>query len=337
MKIKLTKQQLMYLIPIAALFILPVFLGGNPHIMQIMTMCLIWAVVAAAWDLVMGYGGIFSFGQIAFFAIGAYTTSLVTKTGPNTLDSGMSPWAGLIVGGLAAAAVGFLISIPAMKLRGAYVALLTFALHETLPPLIRAGQPIGTGGVGSLVGIPPFVLGSYTFTPIERVPSYYVALGIFCALIFLVYKVINSRFGLAFVALRDSESFGKSLGINIQRSNILLFTISAFISGVMGAFYAHYLGLISHQVLGLDIFVLVLVMVTVGGLGRFPGSIIAAFIFTFANELLRPLEAFRAIVLGSIIISVIVLSPRGIMGIPDMIKAFLRRGKKSVTAEATKT
>jgi len=320
-------------IPLLVLCLLPVIFGSNPHIMHILIMCLIWAVVATAWDLVIGYGGIFSVGQIAFFAVGAYASALMTKTGVNTLGIGMSPWLGIFMGGIMAGLAGLVIGLPSLRLKGAYIALVTFAFHETLPPLVRAGQPIGTGGVGSLVGIPPLQLGSYVFTPMDRIPSYWVALGIFVGLMFAIYKIINSRFGLAFVALRDDEPFARSLGVNMYRSQVMLFTISAFITGIIGGFYAHYLGTISHGILGLDIFVLVLVMVIVGGMGRYPGAAIAAFIFTFANELLRSLEGFRAIVLGAIIIAVVVLSPQGLMGIPDMIRGYFRRRRKLVTEE----
>ena len=331
MKIELSRKKLLsFGIPVLVLCLVPVFLGGSPHIMHIMIMCLIWAIVATAWDLVIGYGGIFSVGQVAFFAIGAYTSALMTKVGVNTLGLGISPWLGILMAGIIAGVVGFIISLPCLRLKGAYIALVTFALHMTIPPLVRAGQPIGTGGVGSLVGIPPLQLGSYIFTPMDRLPSYWVALAIFCALMFAVYKIINSRFGLAYVALRDDEPFARSLGINMYRSQVMLFAISAFITGIMGGFYAHYLGLISHGILGLDIFVLVLVMVIVGGMGKFPGAAIAAFIFTFANELLRPLEGFRAIILGGIIIAVVILSPQGLMGIPDLVRGFFRRRKPAM-------
>ena len=325
MKLNVSRKLLNFVIPLLILCLLPAFWGGNPHVMHILIMCLIWAVVATAWDLVIGYGGIFSVGQIAFFAIGAYTSALMTKTGVNTLGIGMSPWLGIFMAGIIAGLVGFLISLPCLRLKGAYIALVTFALHETLPPLVRAGQPIGTGGVGSLVGIPPLQLGSYVFSPMERVPSYWIVLCIFFILMFVIYKIINSRFGLAFIALRDDEPFARSLGVNMYRSQVTLFTISAFITGIVGGFYAHYLGTISHGILGLDIFVLVLVMVIVGGMGRFPGAAIAAFIFTFANELLRPLEGFRAIILGAIIIVVVILSPQGLMGIPNLVKSYIKK------------
>lgn len=314
MKINMDRRLFYLLIFFTVLALLPLGVGSNGYITHLLIMCLVWSVVAVNWDLVLGYGGIFSFGTIAFFVIGAYASALFGK------NLGVSPWAGLFIGGGIASGIGMLISLPCMRLRGAYVALVTLALHETLAPLIRAGRPIGTGGVGSMVGIPPFSIGDYVFSAMDRVPPYYVALVIFGLTVFAVHKIINSRFGLSFVALRDAEPFAKNLGIDDFRSKLTLFAISSFFVGLAGAFYAHYLGLISPALLGFDLFILILVMIIVGGLGRFPGPIIGAFIFTFLNEFLRPLEEFRPVVLGGLAIAIMMGSPEGLMGIPDYFR-----------------
>jgi len=327
MRIKMDRTIFALLVSFAVLALLPLGLGNNGYIMHLLIMCLIWSVVAVNWDLVLGYGGIFSFAQIAFFVIGAFTAALFGK------NLGVSPWLGLFIGGGAACGIGMLISLPVMRLRGAYVALVTLGLHEILPPLIRAGRPIGTGGMGSLVGIPPFQVGSYIFSAMDRVPPYYIALVIFALTMLTVHKIIHSRFGLAFVALRDAEPFAKTLGVDDYRSKLILFGISAFFCGLIGAFYGSYLGLISSALLGMDLFILVLVMVIVGGLGRFPGAIIGAFIFTFLNEFLRPLEEFRPVILGGLAIAVMMGSPEGLMGIPKYFAGFKRffRAKQEVT------
>ncbi len=308
-------------IPILILALLPLGLGGNQFVMGILILCLIWGAVTTNWDLLMGYGGIFSFGQIAFFTIGAYGSALIAK------NFGISPWLTMWAGGSIAALVGFLIGLPCLRLKGVYPAVVTFALHETLAPVIRAGEPIGTGGAGSMVGIPPLAIGDFVFSVTNRVPYYYVALGIFIGIMVATYLIIHSRFGLGFVALRDASPAAKSLGVDDYRAKLILFATSAFMTGLMGGFYAHYLQLLSHYILGLDNFVLALVILVIGGLGRFPGAAIAAFIFTFLNEALRPLETGRAIVLGSIVIAAIIATPQGIMGIPDMVRSYFRKRK----------
>ena len=319
-------------VALGILFLLPLFLRNNLYVLQVMMMCLIWASVVAPWDLIFGYAGIVSFGQIAFFTIGAFASAIFS------MELGFSPWLAMPTGAIVAGIAGVLIGIPCLRLQGLYVAIVTFALHMTLPALITAGQKIGTGGANSLTGIPPLEFAGITFSVVNRVPAAYLALIIFLISIIVVYKIIHSNIGLAFMALRDSETFAKCMGINDYRYKLIVFGISAFLSGMAGAFYAHYFGLISKRLLGLDNFVLLLVILITGGLGRFPGVVISAFIFTFLNEFLRPLEAFRPLIFGTITVLIIILMPEGITEIWSYIKtAYLRRFKIKDHTVLTKT
>jgi branched-chain amino acid transport system permease protein len=304
---------------IGILLLLPFFLRNNLYVLQVMIMCFIWGSVVAPWDLIFGYAGIVSFGQIAFFTIGAFGSAIFS------MKLGLSPWLAMPMGGLLSAATGVLIGLPCLKLQGLYVAIVTFALHMTLPALITAGENFGTGGANSLTGIPPLELVGVNFSVINRVPAAYLALGIFFLSVIVVYKVIRSNIGLAFMALRDSDTFAKCMGVNDYKFKLIVFGLSAFLSGMAGAFYAHYFGLISKRLLGLDNFVLLLVILITGGLGRFPGVVISAFIFTFLNEFLRPLEAFRPLIFGTITVLIIILMPEGITEIWDLIKTSYSR------------
>jgi len=302
----LDKKNLLFIIGIGILLcILPTFVKSG-FIIHIFIMTFILSAVVAAWDLIVGYAGIFSFGQVAFFTIGAYGSAITS------MQLGVSPWLGIILGGISAGIVGLIIGIPCLNLKGLYVALVTFTLHLSLTAFIYLGKPIGTGGSHSLTGIPSLNIGTYVFTIMNRVPTYYVALALSSVVIFIVYKIIHSSFGMAFTALRDSENFSKSIGINEYKYKIIVFGLSSLLAGIMGGFYSHYVGLISHNLVGLDLIILLLVALIVGGLGKFPGSIIATYIIVFLNEYLRPLEEYRAIILGVIIIAAIILLPGGI-------------------------
>jgi len=303
---------------IVVLCLLPVGLGDNTRIMNILTLCLIWGVVAAAWDLSVGYARVFSFGQIAFFAIGGYTLAMMTTY------LGISPPVAILAGGGLAAIVGILIGLPCLRLTGIYVAIVTFGIHLVLPTLITQARDY-TGGNFGLFGFAPLQLWGYTLSPHEAVPSYYAILGISILLLFAIYKIINSSIGLAFMALRDSEPFAKSLGISGYRYKLIVFGISAFITGLIGAIYASYLGMVSPQILGVDTFLMALIMLMLGGLGRFPGAVIGAFTVTLASEFLRPAGLLRFVILGAIVIVVMIFMPQGLMGIPDNIRSFIRR------------
>ena len=279
--------------------------------MNILIMCLIWGVVAASWDLIMGFAGIFTFGQVAFYVIGAYGSAILTRTFE------ISPWLGIPAGGLITGIIGVLVGLPCLRLKGSYIALVTFAVHMILEPFLKSdvGRAIGTGGPQGILSIAPLKLFGYTYSSLEPVPWFYTAFFISLIALFIIYKIIHSRWGLAFVAVRDSEVFAKSIGINDFKYKLLVFGISSFLTGMIGAFYAHYVGMLSTRILGLDLFLILMVMLVLGGMGRFPGAVIGAFITVFFSELLRPLETYRLLIFGAMVVFLVVLMPQGITGL----------------------
>ncbi|MCL4418134.1 MAG: branched-chain amino acid ABC transporter permease [Actinobacteria bacterium] len=299
--------------------ILPIFVGKTAFIMHIMIYSLIWASVGTTWDLAFGYAGVPTLGQLGFFAIGAYTSGIITKT------FAISPWVGILFGGFIAGIVGLLLGVPCLRLKGAYISLITFAFHLILPTLIHQGKAIGTGGATGLYNIPSLSIGKYIFSSGNKVPWFYVMLGMSIVIFFVIYKIINSSFGLAFTAIRDSEDFAKSLGVNIYKTKLQVFGLSAFLTGIVGAFYAHYVGIISSRILSFDTFLLIWVMMAIGGVARFPGILLGAFIITIGSELLRGFESFRLLILGAIVVIAIVLMPGGIMGLFDTVASKIHR------------
>lgn len=290
---------------------LPVFIHDNLYFMNILIMCLIYAVAASSWDLIMGLAGIFTFAQIALFGIGGYGSAMLTKA------LGMSAWFGIFAGGAMAGLLSILVALPCLRLKGSYIALVTFAVHMILEPFLKSniGKAIGTGGPQGLLSIVPFKLGAYSFSNMELVPPFYSAFVLSFLSLLLIYKIINSTWGLAFVAVRDSELFAKSVGIDDFKYKLAVFGISGFLTGMIGGFYAHYVGMMSTRILGLDLFLFLLVMIVLGGLGRFPGAFIGTFITVFLTELLRPLDKYRMLIFGAMVVFLIILVPQGITGL----------------------
>ncbi len=293
------------------LSLVPVFLHGNLAVMHLLIMCLIYGVAAGAWDLMMGFAGVFSFAQMAFYVIGAYASAIITN------HFGISPWLGILAGGCVAAGAGVLIGLPCLRIKGSYVALLTFALHMLLEPLLKSelGTAIGTGGTGGIIGIPKLAIGGYTFSQLEVVPPFYTVLAISFTAFFVMYRVIHSRWGLAFSAIRDSEPLARSLGVDYCWYKLIVFGVSAFLTGMIGAFYAHYIGVLSSRLLGLDMFLMLLVMQVVGGQGLFPGALIGSFVITFTSEYLRVVDTYRLVIFGAMVVALVAVMPKGIMGI----------------------
>jgi branched-chain amino acid transport system permease protein len=291
------------------LFLLSCPLFSGSYYTHLLIVCFIWAVVTSAWNLIMGYAGIYSFAQLAFFTVGSYGAGLVE------VWWGVSPWFGLLIGGLFSAFAGFVIAFPCLRLKGLYICLVTIAFHQVIPIFIKLGAK-WTGGDVGLMGMPHYQLFSYNFGG-SKIGYYY--LGFFLFLLFngVIYKIINSNIGLAFVALRDSEAFAESLGVDRQKYNLIVFVISAFITGVMGAFYIHYLKVATPRTLEIEIFAAAIMMVVIGGLGKFSGAILGAFFVTFIDEWLRTAGLIRPIIFGAIIIVGIMLFPAGLSGLVE--------------------
>jgi len=288
---------------------------SGPYYMHLIILCLIWAVVASAWNLIMGYGGIYSFAQLAFFTVGAYGAGMAE------IWLKISPWPGLLIGGLISALAGTIIAFPCLKLKGLYICLVTIAFHQVIPVFIKLGAT-WTGGDVGLMGMPHYQLFGLNFGS-SRVYYYYLALFLFALFQYIIYRIIRSNIGLAFVALRDSEGFAESLGVNRQKFNLIVFFISAFITGLMGALYIHYLKVATPRTLEIEIFAAAIMMVVIGGLGNFSGSILGAFFVTFLDEFLRTAGPIRPIIFGAIIIVGIILFPKGLGGLVDSLFRFI--------------
>ncbi len=306
------KQMLTIMGVIFGIFaIMPLFVGDVRFIMHIMIMCLLWAVVASCWDVIMGFAGIFSFGQVAFFVIGAYSSAIMA------VNFGVPTVLAILLAGLFTAVMGVLVGLPCLKLAGPYVALVTFGVHMTLMPLLRGdiGKAIGSGGSVGILTIPPVNIFGMTFSSTNLVPTFYLTLllTIICSLIIMV--VIKSYWGTAFLALKDSQEFAVSLGVSAFKYKLMVFALTSFLTGIVGAFYAHYIGMISTRMLELDLFVTLMVMLVVGGIGHYPGAILGAVITVTLNEMLAPLGSYRAVTMGALVVILVLALPNGVMGI----------------------
>lgn len=287
-------------------------LSSNQYFLHIAILCIIWSVVASAWNLIMGYAGIISFGQLAFFTVGAYTVGIMNKYG------GVSPWIGMFLSGITPAIIGLIIGLICLRLRGIYILLITLGMQEIVPVFIL-WQTKYTGGSVGFSDMPVLSIWSFSYG-MNAVPYYYTALTLAAVFSFLIHKIINSSIGLAFVALRDSENFAKTLGINDYKYKILVFVISSFITGVMGAVYALYIRFATPSLCGWEYVIILLIAVFLGGEGKFPGEIIGTFFIISVNELLQGTSELRDAALGVIILLVVYLMPGGLINVISKIR-----------------
>jgi branched-chain amino acid transport system permease protein len=297
-------------------------LVSDSYVQHVLILCFLWCMVAAAWDLTLGYAGIFNYAQIALFAAGAYATAMLT------LKLGVPPLAAIALAAAITTLLGLAIALPCLRLQGEYVALFTFSVHLAMPPLIQLAKGWGTGGTMGLLGVPPIKLFGMVLGPMNKIGWYYLALAAAAVSVYVIYFIVlKSRTGRAFVALRDSANFARSLGINEFKYKLLAFTLSALITGFAGALYAHYTSVVTPKILGNEFILLVIVMLAIGGIGRFPGAVLGAFAVTILNELLRDAGTYRLLILGVLVVLTLLWLPQGLASLKERLLGASRKRK----------
>ena len=299
---------------IAALAVAGLLIDSS-YLLHILILAMLWCLVVASWDLLMGFAGILNFGQLVFFAVGGYASQMLA------MQAGLTPLVALASSVIICALFGLLIGLPCLRLRGEYVALFTFAVHLAFPTLLQQGRPFGTGGSGGLMGGTPLEIAGYSFVTADKTAWYFLALGIMAFCVWLIYFVLlKGRWGRAFIVLRDAGVPAKYLGVNEFGYKLLVFMLSAAITGLAGALYTNYVGVITPNILGNEFFLIVMVMLCVGGLGRFPGVLIGAFVITLGNEYLRDYGQYRLILLGLAVIVTLLVLPNGLVDLPSRFR-----------------
>lgn len=311
---------------ILILLALPLIIRDR-YFQHILVLCGIYVILTSSWNFLAGYSGILNLGHAAFFGIGGYSSALIA------LKLHITPWIGLPVGGAVAAVFGILLGIPSFRLSGPYLAITTIGFSEILRLVAMNWVSLTRGSLG-LFGIPP--LTGFTFSKdfhiefISEQNAYYVILVSAVLTLMLLHKLINSEFGISLKSMREDEMGAKSIGIDTSRYKLAVFMISAFLAGFAGAFYAHYIRLISPEMLTLGETFTVLAMVMVGGLGTLFGPVVGAVLLTFLSESLRFLKDIikadiRLIIYGGLLILTILFMRNGIVGLFGDIRNFVGR------------
>lgn len=305
----LKRDSLMYWAMVAALAALGAVIGDS-YIHHIMILVFIWCIVIASWDLILGYAGIFNYAQLVFFTFGAYGSAMLS------IYTGLTPLLAIAAAAGIGAMVGVIVAIPSLRLKGEYVALFTFAVHLALPPLIQQGKAIGMGGNTGLLGIPWLNLFGFQVSTIDKLTWYWVALAFGSVCVYLIYFVVlRGRMGLAFIAMRDADTFAQAIGVNEYKYKLLAFVVSAVFTAVAGGLYAHYTSVVTPKVLGTEFFLMAMVMLAIGGMGRFPGAVLGVFIVVIGNELLRSFDDYRLLLLGVVVVLTVIFLPNGVAGL----------------------
>jgi branched-chain amino acid transport system permease protein len=275
------------------------------YLMTLLILFFMQAVIAQAWNLIMGYGGIYSFAQIALYAVGGWTSGVLVHS------LGWNPFLAILFAPVMATLAALLIGLPTLRLRGVYVVLLTLAFHGLLQRFTISGPRFISGGGYGLVNVQTFQFGD-AIGDQRTMYLYYLALVIFAVATFVIWRVIHSPLGVATTALRDSETYAVSRGVNQFRVRLLLFGISAFLTGLAGGYMTHYNGGISTTVFDFPRMIDLLAMIVIGGWGTFMGPILGAGIIIGLDQYLVAIGDYRALIEGLVLAFIAVFAPQGL-------------------------
>ena len=281
---------------------------ASQYILATLTLICIFGGVAVCWNLIIGVAGIWSFMQLALFGIGGYAnTMLIVKLG-------VSPGLAMVAGPVAAFVVGILLAIPCARLRGIYVVLFTLAFSEIMRLMITTDQSGFTGGSFGIRSGDVFGLADYGEMATARI-FFLGAAAIAVFTMVVIWFVLRSPTGLAFRALADSEPYAAARGVNRRLYQVAAFGISAFLTGLLGAFYSDYVGSAAPSFISFDQQSLLLAMIVIGGWGSTVGPMIGGFVVICLSEWLRQFESYHLIVLGVAMMVIIVALPGGLLGL----------------------
>lgn len=299
---KIKKQS--YIVTLAAALFVYILFGlcvqfniFNRHQNAILNFICINIILAVSLNVTVGCLGQINLGHAGFMSIGAYTAALISKNiGSVSIPTYLLA---LLAGGFLAALIGILIGIPALRLKGDYLAIITLGFGEIIRVLIEYFQ--FTGGAQGLRSIP-------------RMQNFSVIYWLMILSVVLLFTVMTGRHGRVVLAIREDEIAAEAIGINTTYAKTFAFVLSAFFAGIAGGIYAHNTGIIGAKMFDYNFSINILVMVVLGGMGSFTGAILSAIVLTVLPEMLREFSDYRMVAYSLLLILMMLFRPKGLLG-----------------------
>jgi branched-chain amino acid transport system permease protein len=273
----------------------------DPYWLTVGILAIFYAIVTASWTLLVGYAGQFSFGHMAFVALGAYASALLVQ------DAGLPiPLAALAAIALCMA-VGAAIGGVCLRMRGPYLAIFTLAFSEVLRIVLTTENEV-TGGAGGLQA-------KTLFHGRSDIPYYLVALALLAFTLAALGWMVRSRWGLFFRAIRENEQAAAASGVRVVRFRILVFAIASSFAGLAGAFYAHYIGMLTPDIGSVDQMGLVVAMAVIGGSESLPAAVLGALVVEALVEALRAYGQWRLVLFGALLLLTMRFARNGLLAL----------------------
>ena len=279
---------------------------GQDFYVGVASRILIFALAATSLNLILGFGGMVSFGHAAFVGVGAYVAGILTQNGVH------SAWLALLVAFVAAALLAWLIGAISLRTRGVYFIMITLAFAQMLYYLMVSLKTYG--GDDGLSLSRRFALG-LGLDLSQNANFYYLVLALTVAVFLGVHRLLNSRFGHALQAIRENETRMEAIGFPVYRFKLLAFVLAGALAGLAGVLLAHQGGFVSPSMMQWSESGMLMVMVILGGVGHLYGGLVGAVGFLLLEELLSSYTIHWQLGLGAVLLAVVLLAPNGLLSL----------------------
>ena len=307
--IQITKRKISLFFGVALLVSLPILLGVFPS--EVLLNVGLYMLMGFGLNIVVGMAGLLDLGYVAFFAVGAYSTAMLTSPRAS-IELGMSFWSALPLVVLITGATGLLVGAPVLRMRGDYLAIVTLGFGEIARFLFLSDwfKP-WFGGAQGIIKIPPVSIGNIQFVGPHKL-YYLIIIGCFIAL-FISARLRGSRVGRAWMAMSEDEQVAEAMGINTVYYKLLAFGLGAMIASISGAIFAAKLGTIFPHSFNVLVSITALSLLIVGGIGSLPGIVVGALVLVGLPELLREFTEYRLLIYGAVLIFMMLARPEGLI------------------------
>ncbi len=277
---------------------------SSPVIIDLGILSGYYLLLTASWNLLAGFTGQFSFAHAGLAAVGAYLTVWLEA------GIGLGPAAALPLAGLMTAIVGLALGTVSLRVRGIYLALITFAFGGAFTVWLTGARDLTGGASGHST--------QFLFTGIDQKPFLWLVLGLVVAYFLAQTALVRSRFGLQATAVRDREEVAEGLGVRTVHVKIGMFTFTAFWAGLAGSFYAGYIGIVAPSIGGLNTMALIVAMAVVGGMGRALGPIAGVLALQFISYHVRGFGAeYTVLIFSALVLMVMFFARDGLLGVSE--------------------
>ena len=320
------KRSTLIALGLLALFVVFPLVERSDYYRHIFIIALMWVVIGSSWNLLAGYTGQISFGHAIFFGVGAYSAGICTT------KLGISAWWGMLLGGPMAMLSGLFLGWICFRLRGSYFNLATLAIAEVFRLVAIYWRNFTEGMQGILI------ITSFR----SKLPYYFLALGLAALCVFSISRIMKSKWGFYFIAIREDQDAAEALGISSFRYKSLSLMVSSFFTGLAGAFYMNYMGFIDPEVVFSLYFISIMAILVamIGGAGTIWGPAVGAFVMVLLQELFRSsffgyapkwVSDAHALAFGLLVILAIRYMANGVVGDFPRILNLLTRKKPMVS------